>query len=84
MKNIVITGGAGFLGQRLAKTLLTKRQDVHLTLVDVIKPTAPGNDPRVTCVEMDLRDPAHLGSVITPATDAVFHLAAIVSSHAEA
>ena len=84
MKNIVITGGAGFLGQRLAKTLLAKRQDVHLTLVDVIKPTAPGNDPRVTCVEMDLRDPAHLGSVITPATDAVFHLAAIVSSHAEA
>ena len=84
MKNIVITGGAGFLGQRLAKTLLAKRQDVHLTLVDVIKPTAPGNDSRVTCVEMDLRDPAHLGSVITPATDAVFHLAAIVSSHAEA
>ena len=82
--NIVITGGAGFLGQRLAKTLLAERPDAQLTLVDVIKPTAPGNDPRVTCVEMDLRDPAHLGSVITPETDAVFHLAAIVSSHAEA
>ena len=29
--NIVITGGAGFLGQRLAKTLLAARPDVQLT-----------------------------------------------------
>ena len=82
--NIVITGGAGFLGQRLAKTLLAERPDAQLTLVDVIKPTAPNGDARARCIEMDLRDPAHLGDIITPETDAVFHLAAIVSSHAEA
>ncbi|MCI7480685.1 D-erythronate dehydrogenase [[Pasteurella] aerogenes] len=82
---IVITGGQGFLGQRLAKTLLN-RSDVdieELVLVDVIKPIAPNNDSRVRCVEMDLRDSNGLQNIITSQTDAVFHLAAIVSSHAE-
>ena len=43
MKNIVITGGAGFLGQRLAKTLLAKRQDVHLTLRFASPPSGTPN-----------------------------------------
>lgn len=83
--NIVITGGQGFLGQRLAKTLLSQNniQIENLVLVDVVKPVAPNNDPRVHCFEMDLRDPKGLSEIITPKTDAVFHLAAIVSSHAE-
>ncbi|OOF59978.1 D-erythronate dehydrogenase [Rodentibacter myodis] len=82
---IVITGGQGFLGQRLAKTLLNQNQIMvdELTLIDVVKPSAPNNDPRVKCFEMDLRYPQGLENIITSETDAVFHLAAIVSSHAE-
>lgn len=82
---IVITGGQGFLGQRLAKTLLnqTKIDIDELTLIDVVKPVAPNNDPRVKCLEMDLRHPKGLEKIITAETDAIFHLAAIVSSHAE-
>lgn len=79
---IVITGGAGFLGQRLARTLLASNPVVQLTLVDVVMPSL--TDARVRCVEMDLRDPAGLVEVIDDRTDVVYHLAAIVSSHAEA
>lgn len=82
---VVITGGQGFLGQRLAKTLLTQNnvQIDDLILIDVVKPIAPNNDPRVRCYEMDLRYPTGLDELITKETDAIFHLAAIVSSHAE-
>ncbi|WP_406812245.1 D-erythronate dehydrogenase [Histophilus somni] len=82
---IVITGGQGFLGQRLAKTLLSNStlSIDELVLIDVIKPIAPNNDPRVRCLEMDLRNPEGLDEIITEKTTALFHLAAIVSSHAE-
>lgn len=82
---VVITGGQGFLGQRLAKTLLAQNnvQIDDLILIDVVKPIAPNNDPRVRCYEMDLREPTGLDELITKETDAIFHLAAIVSSHAE-
>ena len=82
---VVITGGQGFLGQRLAKTLLAQNnvQIDDLILIDVVKPIAPNNDSRVRCYEMDLREPTGLDELITKETDAIFHLAAIVSSHAE-
>ncbi|MDO4637203.1 MAG: SDR family oxidoreductase [Lautropia sp.] len=80
--NIVITGGAGFLGQRLARALLAQDESVRLTLVDAVMPVL--DDARVRCVAMDLREAGRLPDVITADTDAVFHLAAIVSSHAEA
>lgn len=82
---IVITGGQGFLGQRLAKTLLAQSNIKvdELILIDVIKPIVPNNDSRVQCYEMDLRNPIGLEEIIDSQTDAVFHLAAIVSSHAE-
>ncbi len=59
---IIITGGQGFLGQRLAKTLLSHPhvQVDELILIDVIKPIAPNYDPRVRCIEMDLRQPEGL------------------------
>lgn len=82
---IVITGGQGFLGQRLANTLLQQHsiQIQELILVDVNEPIIPNNDSRVRSIKMDLRHPDGLNEIITKDTSAVFHLAAIVSSHAE-
>lgn len=82
---VIITGGQGFLGQRLARTLL-QQQDVkidELILVDINEPVIPNQDPRVRSIKMDLRQEAAVKEIITADVDAIFHLAAIVSSHAE-
>ena len=90
---VLITGGAGFLGKRLARRLLElgsltgadggKRQIEQLVLLDVV--AAEGfNDPRVRVVTGDIADTALLDSVIDADTVSVFHLAAIVSGQAEA
>lgn len=90
---VLITGGAGFLGKRLARRLLElgsltgadggKRQIEQLVLFDVV--AAEGfYDPRVRVVTGDIADTALLDSVIDADTVSVFHLAAIVSGQAEA
>ena len=91
--HIVITGGAGFLGRRLADRLLSRgtlrTQDGseapvgRIALVDVVTP-ASSADPRIVPLTGDISDPAFLASVIGPDTTSVFHLAAVVSGMAEA
>jgi nucleoside-diphosphate-sugar epimerase len=88
-----ITGGAGFLGQRLARQLLARgelsdrqgraQRIDQLVLVDV----APANDfgdERVRVVTGDIADGALMRQAIDTDTASIFHLAAIVSGQAEA
>jgi D-erythronate 2-dehydrogenase len=89
---IVITGGAGFLGSRLARQLLKRRtltdgrgqqrEIAKLVLLDI----APARieDARVESVAGDLADASLIERIVTPDTDSIFHLAAIVSGQAEA
>ena len=89
---VVITGGGGFLGSRLARSILergqltdasgARREVKKLVLIDI----APASviDPRVEIVTGDLADPALIERALTPETDSVFHLAAVVSGQAEA
>ncbi|KAI3600792.1 D-erythronate dehydrogenase (NAD+) [Cupriavidus necator H850] len=90
--NVLITGGAGFLGLQLARLLLQRGtlnldgQPVaidRLTLLDVVAPQGL-DDARVRVVTGDLSDPAVLRQAIDKDTGAVFHLAAVVSGQAEA
>src|SRR4029077_8814820 len=86
---IVITGGCGFLGRRVAIRLL--RQGCALGPVDEVAlfdnatPALPlPEDKRLTVVTGDIADRDTVNRLIIPGTDAVFHLAAIVSGEAEA
>jgi nucleoside-diphosphate-sugar epimerase len=90
---IVITGGAGFLGTRLARAILARgsltdargatRAVREVVLLDVA-PAPDLGDPRVTAIGGDLADPAVIARAVTDDTDSVFHLAAVVSGQAEA
>jgi D-erythronate 2-dehydrogenase len=90
---VLITGGAGFLGQKLAKQLLSQgslkdsagiEQEIEqLILVDVVSGNDFG-DPRVKVISGDIADPKLIESLITPEIGSIFHLAAIVSGQAEA
>ena len=79
---ILITGGGGFLGSRLAQALLARDPAAKITLLDVAFPGAP--DARFTAITGDLASAEVLARALPRDTDAVFHLAAVVSGGAEA
>jgi len=88
--HIAITGAAGFLGQRLVKQLLERgelRQQpiTRLTLIDQIEAPQPAaGSVAVTSVALDITQPGALDSVLEQRPDVIYHLAAVVSSAAEA
>jgi nucleoside-diphosphate-sugar epimerase len=82
---VIITGAAGFLGQLLAKKLLTTTSIdfTEILLVDIVEPPKPLEDGRIKCLKLDLTTPNSAQLIIMKNTKLVFHLAAIVSGHAE-
>jgi len=97
--HIVITGGAGFLGVRLARTLLAQGQLSlagaapctinRITLVDrAAPPDDLTADPRVAVLTGDLNAILEKKEAVAPVVNAqtaiIFHLAAAVSGECEA
>lgn len=86
--NILITGGAGFLGQKLVQRLLADGQIGgeairRIMLVDQVAAPDLG-DARVRAFSADIADLAAMRELALPNVDLVFHLAAVVSGAAEA
>jgi len=83
---ITILGGAGFLGQKIAATLMADPRVETLTLFDLAQPRPPATPTAATCQIVTLAgDIAALPDAAIPeGTDLIFHLAAVVSAAAEA
>lgn len=89
MTDILITGGGGFLGQKLALKLAeTGRvggQEIQsVTLVDVIAPNPVNALFKTRTVILDISDPRAVQGLFKDTFDTIYHLAAIVSGQAEA
>lgn len=84
MKNILVTGGAGFIGSNFVQYILKQEDDIHLINLDLL--TYAGNlenlaecenDPRYHFVKGDIRDRALLQELFTQYDiDTVVHFAA--------
>lgn len=80
-KNIIVTGGAGFIGSNFAQWVADNQPDVHVTVLDAL--TYAGNkenladmpEERFTFVHGDICDAALLEEIV-PQADAIVHFAA--------
>ena len=89
---VLITGGAGFLGVKLANKLLERgtlagpdgKQHTLSRIVLLDQVAAQGfTDPRMVSMTGDVADAASVAHALTPSIQTVFHLAAVVSGEAE-
>jgi D-erythronate 2-dehydrogenase len=79
--NVLITGGGGFLGSRVAQALRARHPQSRIRLMDMAFPA--GLDASLERVEADVSSPQALAAALGDDTDSVFHMAAVVSGGAE-
>lgn len=86
---ILILGGGGFLGQKLAQALaaratLRDQPVTAMTLADLTEPASVAAAFPVTTTTVDITDATATSALIGDGFDVIYHLAAVVSGQAEA
>ena len=89
---VFISGGGGFLGYRLALRLLERKtlagaegKPAPISQIMVFDAAFPPNpDARLQCIKGDIADLDVVEAALDRDTASIFHLAAVVSAHAEA
>lgn len=88
-EQILITGGAGFIGQELAVALLQDPSATYnLVLTDIVAPPVPPSvadqSHRIKTIKSDLADPAAVAALFEKRYSAVYLLHGLMSGGAEA
>ena len=86
---VLITGGGGFIGQKLAKALVKRRELcgrplLELVLIDLTVPAKPTADLPIDTLAVDISSAEAVQRLFAKPYDVIFHMAAIVSGAAEA
>lgn len=81
---LLITGAAGFLGQRLIGALLADSRLADASVVAVDLQPCTIDDPRVALRTGSIADAGFVRDVVAPGVDVVCHLAAVLSGQSEA
>lgn len=89
MTHVLITGGGGFIGQKLAHRLaqdgqLNGQEISAMTLVDLGVPAQPEAPFPIHAKALDISDAGAVDGLMTQPFDVIYHLAAVVSGAAEA
>ncbi|MCP4070315.1 MAG: SDR family oxidoreductase [Hyphomicrobiales bacterium] len=85
---IMITGGGGFIGQKLARKLadigqLNQREISRIALADIQQPDPVIASMPVDYIKADISNKSDVAALFSEEVDVVFHLAAVVSGEAE-
>ena len=78
-RKVLITGGGGFLGRRLAQEIDWAEE---IVLADITLPDESSEEFRH--ISADVSNPADIGTIVTSDLTDIFHFGAVVSSGAEA
>ncbi len=86
---VLITGGGGFVGGKLARRLasdgtLDGQRITELILTDIIEPALPNASFEVRAITADLANPEIAPALLSDGVDVIYHLACVASGGSEA
>ncbi|MGV6806082.1 MAG: D-erythronate dehydrogenase [Ruegeria sp.] len=84
MTGILVIGGAGMLGQKLTRRILSETTFDLSSQLTIFDKALPQPDHRVTAISGDLSQSGTATNLASNRPELIFHLAAIVSGQAEA